>query len=79
MAALWVGGLTSGIVTVFDTATGNSVGSFNVGFGGEPNAGDGEEPTGIVMTTTPTPGSSPAAAAKSNVAKPNAASATGSR
>jgi YVTN family beta-propeller protein len=76
---LWVGGLTSGIVTVFDTATGTSVGSFNVGFGGEPNAGDGEEPTGIVMTTTPTPGSSPAAAAKSNVAKPNAASATGSR
>jgi YVTN family beta-propeller protein len=54
---LWVGGLTSGIVTVFDTATDSLVGSFNVGYGGEPNAGDGEEPTGIVLTTTPTAGS----------------------
>jgi YVTN family beta-propeller protein len=54
---LWVGGLTSGIVTVYSTATGAVVGSFNVGYGGEANAGDGEEPTGIVLTTTPTPGS----------------------
>jgi YVTN family beta-propeller protein len=54
---LWVGGLTSGIVTVFDTADNSLVGSFNVGYGGEPNAGDGEEPTGIVLTATPTPGS----------------------
>jgi YVTN family beta-propeller protein len=54
---LWVGGLTSGIVTVFDTADNSLVGSFNVGYGGEPNAGDGEEPTGIVLTSTPTPGS----------------------
>jgi YVTN family beta-propeller protein len=54
---LWVGGLTSGIVTVFDTANDSSVGSFNVGYGGEANAGDGEEPTGIVLTSTPTPGS----------------------
>jgi len=54
---LWVGGLTSGIVTVFDTASDSLVGSFNVGYGGEPNAGDGEEPTGIVLTSTPTPGS----------------------
>jgi YVTN family beta-propeller protein len=53
---LWVGGLTSGIVTVFDTATDSLVGSFNVGYGGYPNAGDGNEPTGIVFTTTPTPG-----------------------
>jgi YVTN family beta-propeller protein len=53
---LWVGGLTSGIVTVFDTADNSLVGSFNVGYGGEPNAGDGEEPTGIVLTSTPTPG-----------------------
>jgi YVTN family beta-propeller protein len=52
---LWVGGLTSGIVTVFDTSNGSSVGSFNVGYGGEANAGDGEEPTGIVLTTNPTP------------------------
>jgi YVTN family beta-propeller protein len=54
---LWVGGLTSGIVTVFSTANDSLVGSFNVGYGGEANAGDGEEPTGIVTTTTPTPGS----------------------
>jgi YVTN family beta-propeller protein len=54
---LWVGGLTSGIVTVFDTSNNTSVGSFNVGYGGEPNAGDGEEPTGIALTTIPTPGS----------------------
>jgi YVTN family beta-propeller protein len=54
---LWVGGLTSGIVTVFDTATDGLVGSFNVGYGQTPNSGDGEEPTGIVLTTTPTPGS----------------------
>jgi YVTN family beta-propeller protein len=54
---LWVGGLTSGIITVFDTSNNTSVGSFNVGYGGEPNAGDGEEPTGIVLTSTPTPGS----------------------
>jgi len=54
---LWVGGLTSGIVTVFSTANDSLVGSFNVGYGGEPNAGDGEEPTGIALTSTPTPGS----------------------
>jgi YVTN family beta-propeller protein len=53
---LWVGGLTSGIVTVFDTANDSFAGSFNVGYGGEANAGDGEEPTGIVLTSTPTPG-----------------------
>jgi YVTN family beta-propeller protein len=54
---LWVGGLTSGIVSVFDTANDSLVGTFNVGYGGEANAGDGEEPTGIVLTSTPTPGS----------------------
>jgi YVTN family beta-propeller protein len=54
---LWVGGLTMGIVTVFDTANDSLVGSFNVGYGGEANAGDGEEPTGIALTATPTPGS----------------------
>jgi YVTN family beta-propeller protein len=54
---LWVGGLTSGIITVFDTANDSLVGSFNVGYGGEANAGDGEEPTSIVLTSTPTPGS----------------------
>ncbi len=55
---LWVGGLTSGIVSVFDTATDGLVGSFNVGYGGKANAGDGEEPTGIVLTTTLTAGGS---------------------
>jgi YVTN family beta-propeller protein len=54
---LWVGGLTSGIVTVFDTNNDSLVGTFNVGYGGEANAGDGEEPTAIVLTSTPTPGS----------------------
>ena len=54
---LWVGGLTSGIVSVFDTSNGALVGTFNVGYGGEANAGDGEEPTGIVFSSTPTPGS----------------------
>jgi YVTN family beta-propeller protein len=53
---LWVGGLTSGVITVFDTANDSVVGTFNVGYGGEANAGDGEEPTGIVLTATPTPG-----------------------
>jgi YVTN family beta-propeller protein len=55
---LWVGGLTSGIVSVFNTATDSYDGDFNVGYGGEPNAGDGEEPTGIVITTALTPGGS---------------------
>jgi YVTN family beta-propeller protein len=54
---LWVGGLTSGEITVFSTATDSSVGSFTVGYGGA-NSGDGEEPTGIVMTTTLTAGGS---------------------
>jgi YVTN family beta-propeller protein len=55
---LWVGGLTSGIVSVFDTSNDSLVGTFNVGYGGQPNDGDGEEPTGIVLTSTPTPGGS---------------------
>jgi YVTN family beta-propeller protein len=50
---LWVGGLTSGIVSVFDTSNDSLVGTFNVGYGGAANAGDGEEPTGIVLTSTP--------------------------
>ena len=52
---LWVGGLTSGIVSVFKTSDDSLVGTFNVGYGGAANAGDGEEPTGIVLTTTPAP------------------------
>jgi YVTN family beta-propeller protein len=53
---LWVGGLTSGNVSVIDTSDDTIVGSFAVGYGEYPNSGDGEEPTGIVMTSTLTPG-----------------------
>jgi YVTN family beta-propeller protein len=53
---LWVGGLTSGNVSVIDTSDDAIVGSFAVGYGEYPNSGDGDEPTGIVMTTTLTPG-----------------------
>ena len=53
---LWVGGLTSGNVSVIDTSDDTIVGAFAVGYGEYPNSGDGEEPTGIVMTTTLTPG-----------------------
>ena len=52
---LYVGGLTSGIVSVFNTSDHTLSGTFNVGYGGAANAGDGEEPTGIVLTTTPAP------------------------
>ena len=51
---LWVGGLTSGIMTVLNTATHDVVGTINVGNDG-PNSGDGNEPTSIVLTATPTP------------------------
>jgi YVTN family beta-propeller protein len=53
---LYVGGLTSAIVSVFDTSNGSLVGSFNVGYGGAPNSGDGDEPTGIVLTSAAPPG-----------------------
>src|ERR1700722_7127633 len=53
---LWVSGLTSSNVSVIDTSDDTIVGSFAVGYGEYPNSGDGEEPTGIVMTTTLTPG-----------------------
>ena len=51
---LWVGGLTSGIITMLDTSHDSEVGEINVGNDG-PNSGDGNEPTSIVLTTTPTP------------------------
>ena len=53
---LWVGGLTSGFVTVYRTSDGSLVGSFTVGYGGEPADGLGEEPTGIVLSSTPAVG-----------------------
>jgi YVTN family beta-propeller protein len=54
---LYVGGLTSAIVSVFDTSNDSLVGSFNVGYGQYPNSGDGDEPTGIVLTSAAPPGS----------------------
>jgi YVTN family beta-propeller protein len=53
---LWVGGVTNGVVSVIDTSDDTIVGSFAVGYGEYPQSGDGDEPTGIVMTTTLTPG-----------------------
>jgi YVTN family beta-propeller protein len=54
---LWVCGLTSGILTVLNTSHDSVVGTVNLGGGGA-NSGDGLDATGIVMTTTPTPGGS---------------------
>lgn len=54
---LWVCGLTSGILTVLDTSHDSVVGTVNLGGEGA-NSGDGLDATGIVMTTTPTPGGS---------------------
>jgi YVTN family beta-propeller protein len=54
---LWVGGLTSAIVTVLDTANASVVGEVNLGGDGA-NSGDGYEPTGMVLTATPTPAGS---------------------
>jgi DNA-binding beta-propeller fold protein YncE len=51
---LWVAGDDSGVMTVIDTATGQPVGSTNLGGDGA-NSGDGLCPTGVVLTTTPTP------------------------
>jgi YVTN family beta-propeller protein len=54
---LWICGITSGILTVVDTSNDSVVGSLNLGGSGA-NSGDGVDPTGIVLTTTPTPGGS---------------------
>jgi YVTN family beta-propeller protein len=53
---LWVGQNAAAAITVIDTATGATVGTVNLG-GTEPQSADGFEPTGIVLTTTPTAGS----------------------
>ncbi len=53
---LWIGQSTAAFVTVLDTATGTPVGAINLG-GSAPQAGDGYEPTGIALTSTPTAGS----------------------
>lgn len=54
---LWVCGITSAILTVLDTSNDTVVGSLNLGGDGA-NSGDGMGPTGIVLTSTPTPGGS---------------------
>jgi YVTN family beta-propeller protein len=54
---LWVAGITSAILTVFDTSNNSVVGSLNLGGEGA-NSGDGTDPTGIVLTSTPTPSGS---------------------
>ncbi|MGH3160218.1 MAG: YncE family protein, partial [Streptosporangiaceae bacterium] len=64
---LWVGGDDSGIMTVINTSTGHRVGSTNLGGDGA-NSGDGENPTDVVLTTTPIPGSSSATPYKMNPA-----------
>ncbi len=51
---LWVAGITSAVLTVFDTSDDSVVGSLNLGGYGA-NSGDGTDPTGIVLTSTPTP------------------------
>jgi YVTN family beta-propeller protein len=53
---LWVGQNSSATVSVIDTATDTVGSAINLG-GSEPQSGDGYEPTGIVLTATPTPGS----------------------
>ena len=57
---LWVGGLNQGLITIYNTSNDSLNGTFNVGYygyGQEKNQGDGEEPTGIVLTTIPAVGS----------------------
>jgi YVTN family beta-propeller protein len=54
---LWVAGLTSAWVTIYDTSNYSEAGTINLG-GFYANSADGYEPTGIVLVSTPTPGSS---------------------
>jgi YVTN family beta-propeller protein len=52
---LWIGQASLAYVTLVNTKTNAVVGSLNLG-GTEAQSGDGYEPTGIVLTKTPTPG-----------------------
>ena len=54
---LWVTGITSANVTVISTSTGDVVGTTNLGGEGA-NSGDGNDPSGIVLSTTPISGES---------------------
>jgi YVTN family beta-propeller protein len=51
---LWVTGITSAIVTVISTSTGDVIGTTNLGGDGA-NSGDGNDPSGIVISTTVLP------------------------
>jgi YVTN family beta-propeller protein len=53
---LWIGQASLAFVTLLDTKTAAVAGSLNLG-GTAAQSGDGFEPTGIVLTKTPTPGS----------------------
>ena len=53
---LWIGQASLAYVTLLNTKTDAVTGSLNLG-GTEAQSGDGYEPTGIVLTKTPTPGS----------------------
>jgi YVTN family beta-propeller protein len=57
---LWVGTLTYDWIFAYSTSTLSQVGATNLG-APYPNGGDGDEPTGIVLTSTPTPGYSASA------------------
>jgi YVTN family beta-propeller protein len=63
---LWVGTLTYDWIFAYSTSTLSQVAAANLG-APYPNGGDGDEPTGIVLTGTPSPGSSSAVKAKQNV------------
>jgi len=53
---LWVGQNSLGTVAVLDTASHAVVGDIQLGSSGA-QSGDGFDPAGIVLVTTPTPGS----------------------
>jgi YVTN family beta-propeller protein len=53
---LWIGQASAAYVTLVDTSDNAVAGSINLG-GTTAQSGDGYEPTGIVLTSTPTPGS----------------------
>jgi len=53
---LWIGQRSLAYIALLDTKTATVAGSLNLG-GSAAQSGDGYEPAGIVLTTTPTPGS----------------------
>jgi|HubBroStandDraft_1064217.scaffolds.fasta_scaffold06607_4 YVTN family beta-propeller protein len=63
---LWVGTLTYDWIFAYSTSSLAQVGATNLG-APYPNGGDGDEPTGIVLTGTPSPESDSSASIKLNV------------